>query len=101
MKLDAGFVGAKYLWNTGDTSRVIEVKQGGKYSVRVDGGPNCIGTDDIQVTIDPLPKANGISFVQNGKRLPILCKWSGRRNRFPMVVQRWYNKYNATAKQDT
>ncbi|MCB9045188.1 MAG: right-handed parallel beta-helix repeat-containing protein [Chitinophagales bacterium] len=66
MKLDAGYPGAKYLWNTGDTTRTIEVKQGGKYTVQVDGGPNCVGQDDIQVTIDPLPKANGISFVQNG-----------------------------------
>src|SRR5690606_16591080 len=66
MKLDAGYPGAKYLWNTGDTSRVIEVKQGGTYTVRVDAGPNCIGQDAIEVTIDPLPKANGISFVQNG-----------------------------------
>ncbi|MCB9045190.1 MAG: right-handed parallel beta-helix repeat-containing protein [Chitinophagales bacterium] len=66
MKLDAGYPGAKYLWNTGDTTRTIEVKKGGKYTVQVDGGPNCVGQDDIQVTIDPLPKANGISFVQNG-----------------------------------
>src|SRR5690606_35314432 len=66
MKLDAGYPGAKYLWNTGDTSRVIEVKQGGTYTVQVDAGPNCIGQDAIEVTIDPLPKANGISFVQNG-----------------------------------
>jgi hypothetical protein len=66
MTLDAGYPGAKYMWNTGDTTRTIEVKQGGTYSVTVNGGPNCIGTDAIEVTIDPLPNANGISFVQNG-----------------------------------
>jgi len=66
MVLDAGYPGAKYLWNTGDTSKTIEVKQGGTYSVTVDGGPGCVGTDAIVVAIDPLPKANGISFVQNG-----------------------------------
>src|SRR5690606_16946 len=32
MKLDAGYPGAKYLWSTGDTSRTIEVKKGGKYT---------------------------------------------------------------------
>lgn len=64
--LDAGYPGAKYLWSTGDTSRVIEVKQGGDYWVEVDGGPNCQGVDTINVTIDQLPQANGISFVRNG-----------------------------------
>lgn len=64
--LDAGYPGAKYLWSTGDTSRIIEVKQDGKYWVEVDGGPNCTGVDTINVTIDKLPTANGISFVQNG-----------------------------------
>jgi hypothetical protein len=64
--LDAGYPGAKYLWSTGDTSRIIEVKQAGDYWVEVDGGPNCMGTDTINVVIDRLPTANGISFVQNG-----------------------------------
>ena len=64
--LDAGYPGAKYLWSTGDTSRIIEVKQPGDYWVEVDGGPNCTGTDTINVVIDKLPTANGISFVQNG-----------------------------------
>jgi parallel beta-helix repeat protein len=64
--LDAGYPGAKYLWSTGDTSRIIEVKQAGKFWVEVDGGPNCTGVDTIEVTIDKLPTANGISFVQNG-----------------------------------
>ncbi|HEY9176067.1 MAG TPA: T9SS type A sorting domain-containing protein, partial [Flavipsychrobacter sp.] len=64
--LDAGYPGARYAWSTGDTSRIIEVKQPGIYWVEVDGGPNCTGTDTINVTIDRLPKANGISFVQNG-----------------------------------
>jgi hypothetical protein len=64
--LDAGYPGAKYLWSTGDTSRIIEVKQPGDYWVEVDGGPNCTGVDTINVVIDRLPTANGISFVQNG-----------------------------------
>lgn len=65
-KLDAGYPGAKYLWSTGDTTQTILVKASGKYAVQVDAGPNCIDNDDIVVTIDPLPKANGISFVRNG-----------------------------------
>lgn len=64
--LDAGYPGARYLWNTGDTSRIIEIKNSGTYWVNVDAGPNCQGTDQILVHIDPLPAANGISFVKNG-----------------------------------
>lgn len=65
-KLDAGYPGAKYTWSTGDTSRFIEVRQSGVYKVKVDAGPNCIDEDEIQVTISPLPEAQGISFVQSG-----------------------------------
>lgn len=65
-KLDAGYPGAKYTWSTGDTSRTIEVRKSGVYKVKVDAGPNCIDEDEIQVTIDPLPEAQGISFVQTG-----------------------------------
>lgn len=65
-KLDAGYPGATYMWNTGETTQTIEVKQQGTYWVTVDAGPNCMANDTIQVTIDQLPQANGISFVQNG-----------------------------------
>lgn len=64
--LDAGYPGARYVWNTGDTTQTIEVKQSGDYTVYVDAGPNCIDRDTITVNIDPLPSASGISFVQNG-----------------------------------
>ncbi len=64
--LDAGFPGAKYTWSTGDTTRTISPKQTGDYYVTVNGGINCIDTDTIQVNIDPLPSANGISYVKAG-----------------------------------
>lgn len=65
-ELDAGYPGATYTWSTGATTKTIQARQTGAYWVRVDGGPNCVDVDTIQVNIDPLPKANGISFVQNG-----------------------------------
>lgn len=76
--LDAGYPGATYRWSTGDTSRIIEVKQPGNYWVEVDGGPGCMDTDTIQVHIDPLPSANGISFVQNGNSYQFYA--SGTKN---------------------
>lgn len=66
LKLDAGYPGAAYKWSNGATSQTIEIRQPGKYWVEVNGGPNCISTDTIQVTIDKLPQAQGISYVQNG-----------------------------------
>lgn len=65
--LDAGYPGAKYLWSTGDTTQTIEVYKGsGVYSVTVDAGPNCIGTDQVAVNLAPLPHANGISYLRSG-----------------------------------
>ncbi len=59
--LDAGYPGAKYTWSTGDTTQTIEITKSGTYSVQVDAGPNCVGTDAINVTVNPLPTATGIS----------------------------------------
>lgn len=65
--LDAGYPGAKYLWSTGDTTQTIQVYKGsGVYSVTVDAGPNCIGTDQVAVNLAPLPHVNGISYLRSG-----------------------------------
>lgn len=63
--LDAGYPGAKYLWSTGDTTQTIQIYKGsGTYSVFVDAGPSCQGSDAINVTINPLPTATGISYIR-------------------------------------
>lgn len=65
--LDAGYPGAKYLWSTGDTTQTIQVYKGsGVYTVTVDAGPNCIGTDQVAVNLAPLPHVNGISYLRSG-----------------------------------
>lgn len=48
--LDAG-PGALYLWNTGDTTRLLTVDSTGLYIVTVDGGygTRCVGVDSIYV----------------------------------------------------
>lgn len=66
VQLNAGHPGAKYTWSNGAATQTIQAVQSGKYWVRVDGGANCIGTDTIEVVIDKLPSAVGISYVQNG-----------------------------------
>ncbi len=50
--LDAGGAGASwhYLWNTGDTTRQLEVPQTGTYSVMVRDSLGCLNSDTVQVT---------------------------------------------------
>jgi hypothetical protein len=65
--LDAQNEGAKYLWNTGDTTQTINVTStAGKYWVTIDAGPNCTAVDTINVHIDPLPSVIGISYIKYG-----------------------------------
>src|SRR5690606_33066375 len=59
--------GARYTWNTGDTTQTINVFQNsGYYSVVVDAGPNCVAEDSIYVEVSPLPSVVGISYVKTG-----------------------------------
>ncbi|RYE24697.1 MAG: right-handed parallel beta-helix repeat-containing protein, partial [Sphingobacteriales bacterium] len=65
--LDAGYPGAHYLWNTGDTTQKINItNMSGDYSVLVDAGTNCQARDTINVHIDPLPSVVGISYLSMG-----------------------------------
>ena len=51
ISLDAGYVGASYLWNTGETTQTITVSTSGNYSVVVSDANGCSGTDDINITV--------------------------------------------------
>lgn len=63
--LDAGNPGAKYLWNTGDTTQTITItNQSGDYIVTVD--KYCAVSDTINVSIAPLPSVSGISYIRTG-----------------------------------
>ncbi|RYE23704.1 MAG: T9SS type A sorting domain-containing protein, partial [Sphingobacteriales bacterium] len=65
--LDAGYPGAHYLWNTGDTTQKIYITNtSADYSVFVDAGTNCQARDTINVHVDPLPSVVGISYVSMG-----------------------------------
>jgi len=63
--LDAGNPGGShYLWSTGDTTEKIHVSTSGTYSVSV--FHYCTSSDTINLSIKPLPKALGISYVRSG-----------------------------------
>jgi hypothetical protein len=57
--LDAGAGFASYLWSTGETTQTIDVTATGTYSVTVNNtNCNATSTDDILVTINPIPTVN-------------------------------------------
>ncbi|MBP6185486.1 MAG: T9SS type A sorting domain-containing protein [Saprospiraceae bacterium] len=53
--LDAGSGYSSYLWNTGDTSQIIQVDSTGDYSVHVTNSTGCEGTDTVTFTIYGFP----------------------------------------------
>lgn len=53
VQLDAGEGFSTYKWNTGETSRRINVNNSGKYSVSVSDGNGCSNVDEISVVFNP------------------------------------------------
>ncbi len=56
--LNAGNTGARFLWNTGDTTQSITATISGAYWVRVTNSYGIAARDTIQVTINALPIVN-------------------------------------------
>ena len=53
--LDAGIVGATYVWNTGANTQIISVNTSGVYSVNITDINGCKGSDEIKVTVNGNP----------------------------------------------
>ena len=56
LKSNSGFV--KYIWNTGDTSKVLSVSAGGWYKLKASDANGCSAFDSVLVSVDQLPKVN-------------------------------------------
>ncbi|MBK6944603.1 MAG: gliding motility-associated C-terminal domain-containing protein [Flavobacteriales bacterium] len=52
--LDAKNLGSTYQWNTGETTRTLEVRTSGTYSVTVNNG-YCVQSDSIDIGFNPSP----------------------------------------------
>lgn len=64
--LDAGNAGGVYKWSTGGTKQTLDVTgKAGTYWVEVD--KYCLGSDTINIQLDPLPQLSGINFVKIGR----------------------------------
>lgn len=53
--LDAGVFGTgyNYSWNVLETTQTIEASSSGTYAVQVTSPENCVGTDSIEITVNP------------------------------------------------
>lgn len=63
ISIEAGNTGSTYLWNTGDTTKNIEVADSGIYNVVITSHYHCTNKDSIQVVLFPLANVNGINFI--------------------------------------
>jgi hypothetical protein len=61
--LDAGNVGATYLWSTGETTQTIIPTQSGTYTVIVTDANGCEGTDDAEVVQFDAALTDGFTFI--------------------------------------
>ncbi len=55
LSLDAQNSGLMFLWNTGDTSQVLEVYSSGTFGVQVINLNGCVGSDSVFITVNKLP----------------------------------------------
>lgn len=67
LTLDAGNPGSSYTWNEPYVSQTIPVATSGTYWVQVTTAAGCIGSDTINVAINPIPVVNlGADITQCG-----------------------------------
>lgn len=59
--LDAGMPGV-FLWSTGESSRAIEVKESGYYTLSVQNPFGCMASKAVKVTVSPNIKADGLTY---------------------------------------
>ncbi len=55
VNLDAQNIGSTYMWNTGEETQKVEVIADGIYNVSVTNEHGCVNTDEVNVTVLPVP----------------------------------------------
>ncbi|HET8573343.1 MAG TPA: T9SS type A sorting domain-containing protein [Edaphocola sp.] len=61
--LDAHNPGSSYVWNTGDTTRMIGTTDSGRYSVVVTDKYGCVSGDTMHLAFIGQPYVNGFNFI--------------------------------------
>ena len=65
LTLDAGIGFKNYLWNTGETTRIITVSQPGIYSVEVENNSGCKNSAQTTITQPELGEISSVSIINN------------------------------------
>lgn len=63
VNINAGNIGASYLWSTGETTSSISVNSTGTYSLTVTSANGCCYSDAVEVTIGDNPTASALGGV--------------------------------------
>ena len=67
LALNAGGDGISYMWNTGETTQIIEIDAPGTYNVFVTNNLGCVKADTIRVNMaGEAPTISGINISNNG-----------------------------------
>lgn len=69
LHLDAGNVGATYLWSDNSTNQTLQVLDAGTYWVTITNANGCTATDSITIIENPLPSVDSISFTVNASNM--------------------------------
>lgn len=70
--LDATWPDATYLWSTGETTADIAVTTSDTYMVVVTDASGCVGSDEISITIHPLPVADLGEDITTCDNVPVI-----------------------------
>ena len=93
--LDAKNTGFSYSWNTGLTTQTIVVDQTGMYSVEVSDSIGCSRSDEVEVTVNPIPVVNlgndtiicaGESITLNAQNSGFNYKWNTGESSQSIVI---------------
>jgi PKD repeat protein len=93
---DAGSGFADYLWNTGANTQTIVADTTGNYSVEVTDANGCNATDDVNLTVNPVPVLSFISTQENGNNCDGSVTVTVTDGDYPPLTYVWDDPGNQT-----
>ncbi|MFM9836910.1 MAG: PKD domain-containing protein [Cyclobacteriaceae bacterium] len=56
--LDAGYPGSTFIWSDGSSTQKINATSSGNYKVTITDQNGCVGSDDVNLIVNPVPQVN-------------------------------------------
>ncbi len=88
---DAGSGFTSYLWNTGEISQSIVADTAGTYSVEVTDANGCNATDNVNLTVNPVPVLSFSSTQENGNNGDGTATVTVTAGDYPTLIYNWSN----------